>query len=231
MIDLSNVGSALLVAPHADDEVLGAGGLLARLADAGCRTRVLFMAVDGFHHYGLDAETMRNERLDEIDAVGEFLDFEYRVVYEGEDLIEKLDTLPQRDLVDCFEQEMDQFRPDLVLLPHGEDYDQDHRACFQAGLAASRPIPEKLGKHLAKLVVTYEFPKLSWTLTPFRPSLYVEVVDEIDRKIEAIRLYKSVLRPAPDVRSPEVIRHLAALRGSAIGAEYAEAFQILRCVL
>lgn len=231
MFDLTTIRSALLIAPHADDEALGAGGLLARLSDVRCRSRVLFMAVDGFHHYGRDTETSLQQRLDEIEAVGELLGFESRVVYGGEDLIEKLDTLPQRDLVDCFEREIDEFRPELVLLPHGEDYDQDHRACFQAGLAATRPIPVELGKHLAKLVVTYEFPKLSWTLTQFRPSLYVDIASAIDRKLESIRLYRSVLRSPPDVRSPEIARHLATLRGSAIGTGYAEGFQILRCVV
>ena len=35
--------SALALAPHYDDEVLGCGGLLAQLAAAGSVTRVLFL--------------------------------------------------------------------------------------------------------------------------------------------------------------------------------------------
>ena len=36
-------GSVLVLAPHPDDEVLGCGGLLTQLADAGAAVRVLFL--------------------------------------------------------------------------------------------------------------------------------------------------------------------------------------------
>ena len=228
MLSLRPVERVLLIAPHADDEVLGAGGLLAKLRDSGCTVRVVFGAVDGFHHYGRDSDTTLDLRVQEIDAVASLLGFDYDIVYRGQDLIEKMDTVPQRDLVDRFEREYNDFRPDLLLLPHGEDYDQDHRACFSAAFAAARPIPERLGKHLPKRVATYEFPKLAWTALPFRPSLLVDIGLELEVKLEAIRAYASVLRPPPDVRSPENIRHLAFLRGCELGVEYAEAFQILR---
>ena len=69
------------------------------------------------------------------------------------------------------------------------------------------------------------------TARPFRPSLLVDISSELEAKLDAIRAYKSVLRPPPDVRSPENIRHLAFLRGCELGVEYAEAFQILRWVI
>lgn len=230
MLESEGIESALVVAPHADDEVLGAGGLLAKLNSAGARARVLFLAVDGFHHYGRDEDTRLQERLDEVKSVSEYLGFEYRIVYEGRDLIEKLDTVPQRDLVDLFEGEYNEFRPDLLLLPHGVDFDQDHRACFRAAFAAARPIPEKLGKQLPPKVVTYEFPKLAWTEQPFRPSLFFDIGEELETKLEAIRMYRTVLREPPDVRSPENIRRLAFLRGSEMGVDYAEAYNVLRWI-
>jgi len=228
MIDPRPIESALVIAPHADDEALGAGGFIRKLSASGGRVRVLFMAVDGFHHYGRDRDTSLQERLAEIEAVSKILGFEYHIAYEGRYLIEKLDTLPQRDLVDFFESEYNSFKPDLLLLPHGVDYDQDHRACFEAAFAAARPIPESLGKYLPKRVATYEFPKLAWTDLPFRPSLFFEIGDEIEAKEEAIGTYATVLRQPPDVRSRENIRALAFLRGSEIGVEYAEAYQVLR---
>lgn len=230
LLPIEGIGRVLVIAPHADDEVLGAGGLLAKVHDAGATARVLFIAVDGFHHYGRERDTMLEERLSEIRHVSEFLGFEYRTVFEGRDLIERLDTVPQRELVDVFEQEYNTFRPDLLLLPHGIDFDQDHRACYRAAFAAARPIPESLGKHFPQRVATYEFPKLAWTERPFRPSLFFDVSREIERKLEAIRLYATVLRDPPDVRSPENVRHLAYLRGSEIGVPYAEAFHVLRWV-
>ena len=66
---LDNLERVLVVAPHADDEAMGCAGLMARLAANGCSIHVLYMAVDGFHHYGLDRETTFEERKEEIEAV------------------------------------------------------------------------------------------------------------------------------------------------------------------
>ena len=41
-------GSALIIAPHADDEAMGCSGLMARIAAAGGRMHVIYGAVDGF---------------------------------------------------------------------------------------------------------------------------------------------------------------------------------------
>ena len=53
----------VVIAPHADDEALGCGGLLARLHQRACATHVLYIAVDGFHHYGYPGETTYEQRL------------------------------------------------------------------------------------------------------------------------------------------------------------------------
>jgi N-acetylglucosamine malate deacetylase 1 len=47
---LDRVSRALVIAPHADDDVLGCGGLMAKLAARGAQVHVVFMTVDGFRH-------------------------------------------------------------------------------------------------------------------------------------------------------------------------------------
>ena len=229
MLETSGIRSALIIAPHGDDEVLGAGGLIAKLTQAGATVRVLFLAVDASSHYGLSRPTTLEERLQEMRVASHLMGYEYQVAYSGMGMLERLDTLPQRELVDLFERELDSLRPDLLLLPEGRDYDQDHRACFQAGLAATRPIPENTNKHLAKKIITYEMPKLVWAAA-FQPQLYWEITSTIDLKIDAIGAYRTQLRDSPHVRSLQNIRNLAQLRGSEIGVNYAEAFGVLRWI-
>jgi LmbE family N-acetylglucosaminyl deacetylase len=229
-MDLGRVGTALVIAPHGDDEVLGVGGLITTLTGCGATVRVIFMAVDASAHYGLSEPTTLAQRLDEIAAVSRLLDFDHKIVYSGTRQLERLDTIPQRDLVDILEKELDLFRPELLLIPHGDDYDQDHRACFQAALAATRPIPQQIGKHLVKRVLTYEMPKLVWA-NAFRPNVYLDITSVIERKLESIALYKTQLRENPHVRSLANIRALAQLRGSEIGVSYAEAYQALRWII
>ena len=230
MLEMDDISQAIVIAPHGDDEVLGAGGLIATLRRAAASVRVIFFAVDASTHYGLSGSTTLTQRLEEIDAASEFLGFDRRIVYCGTGQLERLDSVPQRDMVDVIEEELDRFEPDLLLIPHGDDYDQDHRACYHAAIAATRPIPRETGKHLVSRVLAYEMPKLVWA-DAFRPNVYLNITQVIDRKLDSIALYKSQLRASPHVRSLESIRALAQLRGSEIGVPYAEGFKALRWII
>jgi LmbE family N-acetylglucosaminyl deacetylase len=232
MLLSDSLDRVLVVSPHADDEAMGCAGLLAKLSEQDCDVHVLYMAVDGFHHYGLDGETTYDERVKEIDAVAELLGFSYEVGYGNKGFIEQLDTLPKRELVDLFEATINERRPDLLLLPYGEDYDQDHVATFQTAFAAARPIAEVFGKYLVPHVMTYEMVKLNWASGPLpRPVAYCDITGHLDAKLEAIRRYETQLRPSPHIRSLESVSALASIRGKEIGVEHAEAFGVLRTVI
>jgi len=227
-------GSALVLAPHADDEAMGCSGLMARLAAAGARIHVLYLAVDGFHHYGLSGETTYEQRLAEIERVLELFgdSCSYEIAYGDRDLIERLDSLPQRELVDRFEAALNEHEPELLLIPAMPDYDQDHRAVFDAGVAAARPIARRFGKWLVPHVLTYEMAKLQWAASPLpRFAAFCDITGVIETKLESIRRYETMLRPSPHIRSLEGVRALATIRGAEIGVEYAEAFGVLRTTL
>lgn len=227
-------GSALILAPHADDEAMGCSGLMARLAEAGARIHVLYAAVDGFHHYGLERDTDFGERVAEIEDVlalfGERCTYE--IAYGDQGLIERLDTLPRLELVDRFEATLNEHEPELVLLPALPDYDQDHQAVFDAGFAAARPIAAQFGKWLAPHVMTYEMTKLQWAATPLlRAAAFCDITDVMETKLEAVRRYRTMLRPAPHIRSLESVEALATVRGAEIGVRFAEAFGVLRTTI
>ncbi|MGC4891493.1 PIG-L deacetylase family protein [Micromonospora sp. DT227] len=222
----------LVVSPHADDEVLGCGGLLARLADAGAEVHVLYLAVDGMAHYGLTEPTTYRRRIDEIETVSGLLGFRYEIVYGDQQLTERLDTLPRRELVDLCQERMDRLRPDLLLLPSGDDYDQDHVAAFAAGFAAARPIGPAFGKWLVPTVLSYEMSKLQWATDPLaRCCSYVDVTDHLDRKLAALRAYATQHRGVPHIRSEQSVSALACIRGAEVGVGYAEAFEVHRILL
>jgi LmbE family N-acetylglucosaminyl deacetylase len=222
----------LVVSPHGDDEALGCGGLLAKLSDRDCQVHVLYLAVDGFHHYGLDRETSYEERVREIEAVAELLGCSYEIAYGDKDLIEKLDTLPKRELVDLFEARINEHRPDLLLLPSGADYDQDHVAAFQTAFAAARPIAKVFGKHLVPHVFTYEMTKINWAAEPLPRSVaYCDISGYLDTKLDAVARHATQARPSPHIRSPESVSALARIRGAEAGVEYAEAFGVLRAMV
>lgn len=233
MFRCEDISSVLVVSPHADDEVLGCGGLLARLTAAGTRVHVVYGAVDGFHHYGHPGETTYAERIAEIEQVAELLQFSWEILYGDKGLIEQLDTVPARDLVDAIEGALNQHRPELLLVATGADYDQDHAALFAATFAAARPIPTGLGKWLVPHVLSYEMSKIQWAAQPLpRSTAYVQLSPaHLETKLEALRRYATQSRPSPHIRSEESVTALATLRGKEIGAAYAEASCVLRTVL
>lgn len=226
--------SAVVLAPHADDEAMGCSGLMAKLAAAGSRIHVVYLAVDGFHHYGVDGETTYAQRVQEIEDVlalfGERITYE--IAYGEQDLIEKLDTLPRRELVDRFEKILIEQRPELLLLPALPDYDQDHQAVFYAAHAAARPIAQQFGNWLTPNVLGYEMTKLQWAAEPLpRFGAFTDITEHMETKLEAVRRYRTMLRPSPHIRSLESVKALATIRGAEIGVTYAEAFSVLRATL
>ena len=227
-------GSALILAPHADDEAMGCSGLMARMAQAGARIHVLYGAVDGFHHYGIDEDPTYADRVAEIeDVLALFGDgCTYEIAYRDRDMIERLDALPQRELVDRFEAALNEHEPELLLLPALPDYDQDHRAVHDAALAAARPIAKQFGKWLVPHVLTFEMTKIQWAGSPLpRFPAFCDVTDVMEVKLESVRRYKTMLRPSPHIRSLDSVKALATIRGAEIGVEHAEAFGVLRTTL
>ena len=65
----------------------------------------------------------------------------------------------------------------------------------------------------------------------FRPSVFFDIADTIDAKVEAMELYTSERRPLPHPRSPEALRALATVRGAAAGVHAAEAFELARAII
>ena len=65
----------------------------------------------------------------------------------------------------------------------------------------------------------------------FRPNRFVNISSFLEKKIEAMRYFKSQLKELPNTRSIESIEALARFRGGTIGVNYAEAFQVERDII
>ena len=93
--------------------------------------------------------------------------------------------------------------------------------------------------HQAKFpafILAYEtLSETNWNapyLTPgFLPNVFIDITPHVDAKIEAMRAFKSQVRPAPHERSIETLRALATLRGATVMKAAAEAFVLVRHVL
>ena len=134
----------LVVAPHADDETAGAGGLMARVKDAGGKVYVMVMSTGDLLHFDATGKkTKKKTRREELAAAMKTLDVDaWEIVYEDTRLHLRLETLPRRDLADRIERSAllatEKTKPTMIVLP-APSYNQDHEAVYKAGLAACRP--------------------------------------------------------------------------------------------
>lgn len=128
--------SAMIFAPHPDDETLGCGGLIAKKRMAGAAVRVVFMTDgSGSHRSLIDGATMRDLRRREAlqaaaclgvaEADVFFLDFPDLHLSQHEHLAmyEVLGLLRQ-------------YRPAQLFVPHHHDGHADHEAANRIVLAA-----------------------------------------------------------------------------------------------
>jgi LmbE family N-acetylglucosaminyl deacetylase len=215
----------LVISPHPDDEVLGAGGTIHRLASEGHDVTVAIVT-KGWTPLFPD-EQVRQVR-DEAQAASAVLGV--RKVRFMDLPVTKLHMLPEHELNAAFDQLISDEKPEWVFLPFPGDRHEDHRQVFDGGLVALRPVAER---SFVKRILCYEtVSETHWAASriepPFEPQLWFDIADHLKAKLAAMAKYASQVRAAPDARSLEAISALATWRGSVVGMPAAEAFMLVR---
>ena len=62
----------------------------------------------------------------------------------------------------------------------------------------------------------------------FVPNVFLDISEEIETKIRAMKCYKTECRLYPHPRSSKAIRAYAHYQGLTVGLEYAESFRLIR---
>lgn len=214
----------IVIAPHPDDEVLGAGGTLLRRKAEG--SQVAWLIVTSISsEAGFSDETIK-QRAYEIKCVTTLFGFDS--VFELSFPTTQLDRIPMGNLVKAISGVFKSFEPDEVFVPHPSDIHTDHRVVFNAVASCTKWFRYPS----VKRVLAYE--TLSETdfglglEHSFWPNVFVNIESYLEDKLRAMDIYASELGAFPFPRSHEAIRALATLRGAASGYKAAEAFVLLR---
>jgi len=216
----------LVVAPHPDDELLGCGGTLLRRTDEGATVGWLLMTAI------TEEGGWRRERIEqrarEIERVRDGLGIAQQHLYRLDFPTAQLDQQPMDTLVSRVSEVFRDFEPEEVLLPHPGDAHSDHRITFDAVSACTKWFRYPS----VRRVLTYE--TLSETdagLDPtrvFQPTVFVDVSDYLERKIELMRVYESEMGEFPFPRSEKALRAQAEACGAGGGFDAAEGFMLMR---
>ncbi|MEG0310955.1 MAG: PIG-L family deacetylase, partial [Eubacterium sp.] len=140
-------------------------------------------------------------------------------------------TVPHLHLVQFIEKAIAETNADIIMTHHPADLNNDHHHTSIACQAAIRLFQRQEGIKAIKDFLYMEVPSATeWSLNTcmeqFRPNTFIEVGKKnIEKKIEALSMYRGVMRDYPHPRSSEDLTGLAAFRGGQSGSNYAEAFE------
>lgn len=220
-------GRVLVIAPHPDDEVLGCGGTLARLAEAGSHVEVAIVTRGKPPRYDpAGVEKVRAEAAAAHALLG------VRTTHYLDLPAAELDCVPHADLNAAIGALVNAAMPDTIFVPFVGDIHLDHQLVFRSTMVAARPRQASY----PRTILAYEtLSETNWSapyVEPvFAPTVYVDITSTLERKLAAFAAYESQSCAFPNERSPEAIRALAALRGATVHRHAAEAFVLIREVL
>lgn len=205
---------ALVLVAHADDETLGAGGTLAKLAAAGWIVDVVILS-DGIvtvrgHNQDNRADCTRACGLLGLQPP-QFLGFPDQY----------FDREPIADLANAVSAL--QLAPNLIISHVDSDLNRDHRIVAEVARIVGRPKDRPIA------LLGCEIPgTTAWNGQIFAANYFVDIDATIDRKIAAFKAYGNEIRGPSHPWSEEGLRILARYHGLQSGVEYAEAFHVIR---
>jgi len=219
----------LVIAPHADDEVLGCGGLISKIKSVGGKVFVLIFNVGSIEKY--NNKKFTDLRKKEAASAMKFLKVDrYDTIFDSPNDNRYLDAKPLHELISKIETEskvsLAKIKPTIVAIPSINSHHQDHIHIFKACIAALRP----LNKPIADVVISYEAPEHSrWSASGvFQPNLYIDIEKYLARKISAFYKYKSQVRIGG--RDKHTIKNHAEYRGKEAGRRICEAYFVHRLI-
>ncbi|MGD9081006.1 MAG: PIG-L deacetylase family protein [Desulfobacterales bacterium] len=196
----------LAIGAHPDDIEFGCGGTIIKYTERGHRLFLHIMTEGGF-----GAET--TTRIQEQEASKAILGA--RDIFWGG--YEDTHLVVDIELIGKIESIIKKVKPDFIFCNFPDDTHQDHRHLSQAVMSATRYI---------RNVLFYEGP----TTQNFKPHVFVDISDTLDKKIEALKAHKSQVMKTniEDLSIVEVARSSANFRGIQGRVKFAEAFHSLR---
>lgn len=209
----------MAIGAHLDDIEIACGGTLAKAVKNGHTVKVLIMSKSGYTNkegkIQRSDELAVEEGLKALHTLGiqdiEILDFPTKDIPFASDVVNAIDV--------C----MAAFDPDIIFTHHPFDTHQAHEGVSKATIAAARR---------KNTVFFYEpITPSGRSYVPFKPSLYVDIEDTVELKIESLKCHESEYKKFGAEDWVEGVRCRSGFRGYEIGAKFAESFEVLRMEL
>ncbi len=217
----------LIISAHPDDEILGCGGLIARIKKTN-KIQIVFLT-DGVSSRKKDKKNI-DIRKKETLKLFNYLKINKPIFFNFND--NQLDSESLLEIVKKIEEVIKKFKPNIVFTHYENCLNIDHQIAYKATITACRPLKKY---HFIEQIISYEVPSSTeWMISNkfvFKPNIYLNISKQIDDKIKYLKFYKSELKKYPHSRSIKGIKTVASFRGIASGCKYAEAYILIKKIV
>ena len=222
-----NKNNILIIAPHADDEVLGCGGMISKFNNKNnIYILILTNAAKGnsdkySENYILN---LRKEALKAHQSIG------IKKTFFEDFPAPMLDQIPSYLISDTISNYLKKIKPTKVFLPFYGDTHIDHKITYEASIVALRPF---INKQVDTIFCYETLSETEFGIQKnnyfFNPNYFVSLSKkDISNKIKLLKFYKSQIKNYPHPRSIKGIEILSLYRGLMSYNIYAEAFMKIR---
>lgn len=205
----------LALSPHPDDVELCCGGVLAKMSRRGYNVGIVDLTKGE-----IGTEGTAEIRVQEAAKAAEILGVKVRENMDFGDCKLSSSFGEAKKLADVIRD----YAPPLLLAPYGDNQHPDHAAASLLARKAAffAKLPRITTGHEAHEVEAVAYYMLH---TPFDPTFVVNVTESYDKKLEAIKAYKSQRKLILSSRGLlDAVKSRDKFYGSRVGVEFSEPF-------
>ena len=203
----------LVLAPHTDDGEFGAGATISRWLEDGDEVHyAAFSLCEESVPEGWPKDILEKEVREATAALG--IDGSHLHLFRF--TVRRFDNSRQEILEELVQMNRN-LSPDIVLCPAPSDIHQDHAVVAAEAIRAFK----------RTTILGYEMP---WNNLTLSTTCFVRLEKRhLDQKVTALKCYES--QRHRNYAREELVRSLAVVRGTQIGTELAETFEVIRWVM
>lgn len=217
----------IIISAHPDDETLGAGGTLLKHKAQGDEIYWLIVTnISESQGFSSDRVLGRQQEIEKVSK-----SFGFTKTFKLDYPTMNLSSSSINEIVPKISAIFQEVLPEVVYTLNRSDAHSDHRYISDAVMACTKSFRYPF----IKKVLMYEcisetefapaFPEKM-----FIPNYFVDISEYMETKIEIMNVFESEMGLHPFPRNEKNIRALATFRGAVAGANYAEAFQVVKII-
>ncbi len=224
------MNNILAVVAHPDDEIIGVGGTLRKHVKQGDDVSVLILGDGkssrnrGYHPLEDDARDASIAETKKALAVLGITTFYKEYLPDN-----RFDSVILLDVVKVVSEYIDKVNPKVIYTHHTGDLNIDHQITAESVIIATRPIQNAALEEL-RMFETLSATEMAGPRQThvFMPNLYINIEQELEDKMKAMKCYESELREFPHPRSLKAVAYNAHVWGAKNNSTAVEPFYLFR---